>query len=109
MPLNSCVVPQGVNGPVAVWVTSDNQALINNPRDRATDKLVAGPTMVFVDSSPDVLAQLARTQSSSVPNAVVTSGSTAVSTITPSQASAVVASAFATPAVSVMGFSSVSM
>ena len=88
LPFNACVVPQ-VNGPVALFITSDSQPLINNPRDRATDKLVAGPTMIFVDPSADVLGQLAR--SGSV--AAVASASTVVSTITPAQASAVISSA----------------
>lgn len=107
LPFNACVVPQ-VNGPVALWITSDSQPLINNPRDRATDKQVAGPTMIFVDSdpTPDVLGQLARAGSPTV------SGDTVVSTLTPSQASAVIASAgaSATPgpsALTIVGFSSV--
>ncbi|KAJ3484440.1 hypothetical protein NLI96_g5644 [Meripilus lineatus] len=95
-PISSCVVPN-VNGPVAIWITSDSQPLLNNPRDRATDKFIAGPTMIFVDSSQDVLGQLARGSSSSLAGLTssVPIGNTVISTITPGQASAVISSAFA--------------
>ena len=63
LPFNACAIPQVVNGPIAVFITSDDQPLINNPRDRTTDKLVAGPTFIFIDSSADALSQLARSGS----------------------------------------------
>ncbi|KAH9049257.1 ferritin-like domain-containing protein [Lactarius deliciosus] len=37
LPLNQCVVPEGINGPVAIWVTKDDQPLNNNcarPREQ---------------------------------------------------------------------------
>jgi len=81
LPLSQCVVPDGINGPVALWVTSDIQPLINNPRDRAIDKLVAGPTIAFLDTKPQILGQMARTLGGTPP--------TVTSTITPDQATSV--------------------
>jgi len=85
LPLSQCVVPDGINGPVALWVTSDAQPLINNPRDRATDKLVAGPTIAFVDTKPQLLGQVARTPVGAPP--------TVTSTITLDQATSVLSDA----------------
>ena len=60
MPFNNCVVPAGINGPSAIFITSDGQPLLNNVIDRATSQLVAGPTMVFIDSQTQTLGQVAR-------------------------------------------------
>jgi len=60
LPLKDCVIPKGINGPVAIFITSDGQPLINNVRDRATSQLIAGPTLAFVDTQPQLLGQLAR-------------------------------------------------
>ena len=72
LPLSQCVVPAGIDGPVALWVTSDSQPLLNNPIDRAVDKQVAGPTIAFIDSKSQLLGQLARTPSSPPPPSVST-------------------------------------
>ena len=84
LPLSQCVVPDGIdiNGPVALWVTSDSQPLVNNPRDRAADKMVAGPTIAFLDTKPQILGQMARTLPGAPP--------TVTSTITPDQASSII-------------------
>lgn len=89
LPLSQCVVPDGINGPVAIWITSDLQPLINNPRDRAVDKLVAGPTIAFLDTKPQILGQLARTLPGAPP--------TVTTTLTPDQASSVLSSASPLP------------
>ncbi|KAG7446086.1 uncharacterized protein BT62DRAFT_980966 [Guyanagaster necrorhizus] len=96
LPLSACVVPQGIDGPVALWITSDSQPLLNNVRDRATSQLVAGPTMTFVDTSPQTIGQLVRSVSSST-NGTVTNGTVTVttSTISPDQASSIISSASA--------------
>ncbi|KAH6915493.1 ferritin-like domain-containing protein [Coprinopsis sp. MPI-PUGE-AT-0042] len=83
-PINDCVVPSDINGPVAIFVTSDAQPLLNNVRDRATTQLVAGPALAFIDIQPQTIGQLAR--GSGV-------AATSTSTISPSQASGVVAGA----------------
>jgi hypothetical protein len=57
-PIGNCIVPQGINGPVAIWITPDNQPLLNNLQDRQTQTVVAGPTVLFVDTVGDTLGQL---------------------------------------------------
>jgi len=101
LPLSQCVVPDGINGPVAIWITSDNQPLLNNVRDRASAQLVAGPTIAFIDTHPQLLGQLVRNggvassdSDGSTAVAVTTSAdiSTSTTTISPAEASAIVAS-----------------
>ena len=58
LPLDQCIVPQGVEGPVGLFITSDNQPLNNNVRDRATQAVLAGPTMAFIDTQKQLLSQL---------------------------------------------------
>lgn len=90
LPINECVVPEGINGPVAIWVTSDDQPLINNVRDRATTQIVAGPALAFIDTKPQLIGQLVRGASAgSQPQ----QGSATTRTISPAEASAVIASA----------------
>lgn len=104
LPLSQCVVPPNVNGPVALYITSDDQPLANNVRDQATDKLIAGPTMAYIDIVPEQLASFARTGSagssgsSSGSASPAASTETSVTTITPEQASSVLSSATATDA-----------
>ena len=71
-PLSQCVVPTGIDGPVAIWITSDSQPLVNNPIDRAVDKQVAGPTIAFIDTKSQLLGQLAHTPQGNPPPEVVT-------------------------------------
>jgi len=87
LPLSQCVVPQGINGPVAVFITSDGQPLINNVRDRATNKIVAGPTLAFIDTKPQMLGQIARSSSGAAAQ-----NSTSTQTISPAQASSIIVS-----------------
>jgi hypothetical protein len=60
LPFSDCVVPSGINGPVAIWVTSDGQPLNNNVRDRANTQIVAGPAIAFIDTIQESLGSLAR-------------------------------------------------
>jgi len=94
-PIDNCVVPSDLNGPVALFITSDGQPLLNNVPDRATKQLIAGPTMAFIDSSPELLGGLTRNTASG--QAPV---STSTSTISPAEASAVLAGASSTGAAS---------
>ena len=106
LPLSQCVVPDDINGPVAIWITSDNQPLLNNVRDRASAQLVAGPTIAFIDTHPQLLGQLVRNggvassdsdgSGSTTTAAVTTSAdiSTSTTTISPAEASAIVASVY---------------
>jgi hypothetical protein len=86
LPFDQCTVPDGIDGPVAIFITSDEQPLINNVRDRATTQLVAGPTMAFIDTQSQMLGQMLRAVGSN------TQPSTTTQTITPEQASSVIAS-----------------
>lgn len=60
LPFHKCVVPKGINGPVAVFITSNGTPLANNVVTQVADTTVAGPTIVFVDSVPDKLSKLVR-------------------------------------------------
>lgn len=100
LPFDQCIVPDGVSGPVAIWITSDQQPLVNNVRDRATSQLVAGPLIAIIDTQPDMIAQLARTGSSSSSSS---GDSTSTQTITPEQASSIIAGASATASAATAG------
>lgn len=112
LPFDQCIVPSGVNGPVALYITSDGQPLANNIRDQATNSLIAGPTMAYIDTVPEALAALARPGASSAagssappadaaaPSSTVSatvSSSTTVTTITPDQASSILDSLSPSP------------
>ncbi|KZV71399.1 hypothetical protein PENSPDRAFT_664420 [Peniophora sp. CONT] len=62
-PVDNCMVPANVTGPVAVWVTKDDQPLANNARDRTDTNVLAGPSIVFIDTTVDMISQLVRTSS----------------------------------------------
>jgi hypothetical protein len=95
LPFSQCVVPQDVNGPVAIFITSDGQPLLNNVRDRAQTQVIAGPTFVFIDTQPQILGQLIRGAGSGASGSQnVTSTST--KTISPAEASSIISSAQAT-------------
>lgn len=85
LPLSQCVVPNGINGPVALWITSDSQPLVNNPIDRAVNSQVAGPTIAFIDTQPQLLGQMAHNLPGSPPSVT--------STIPLSQASSILSDA----------------
>ena len=91
-PFNTCVVPSGINGPVAIFITSDGQPLINNVVNRATTQLVAGPLLTFIDTQPQILGEAVGITSGS--NSSSSSGSTITTqTISSAQASAIISSA----------------
>ncbi|KZP15098.1 hypothetical protein FIBSPDRAFT_1048337 [Athelia psychrophila] len=50
LPYSACTVPAGINGPVAIFVTIDDQALANNVLIQTTVTVLAGPTMAFIDT-----------------------------------------------------------
>jgi hypothetical protein len=62
LPLSQCVVPPNTNGPVALWITSNNTPLANDVTTRSTDGAVAGPAIFFVDTQPEMLGQMVRGQ-----------------------------------------------
>jgi hypothetical protein len=58
LPINNCVVPSGINGPVAIFVTSDDQPLNGNAQERASQAVVAGPTLAFIDIDQQTIGEL---------------------------------------------------
>ncbi|KAI0356692.1 hypothetical protein OH77DRAFT_226148 [Trametes cingulata] len=95
LPFDQCVVPDGVEGPVAIFITSDDQPLNNNVRDRANQPVIAGPAMAFIDTQKQLLGQLALAASS---NSGSSDASTATTTISPSEATSIISSASAASA-----------
>ncbi|KAN0140246.1 Ferritin-like domain containing protein [Lactarius tabidus] len=65
LPLSECIVPKDINGPALVWVTSDDKPLDPTLEVRATQQVVAGPQIIFVDSQIEALGQLVHNNSSS--------------------------------------------
>ncbi|EKM59598.1 uncharacterized protein PHACADRAFT_250200 [Phanerochaete carnosa HHB-10118-sp] len=106
-PYDQCIVPQGIDGPVALYITSDDQPLANDIIEQATIDLIAGPTMAFIDTVPDDLSGLVLPGSSSSGSgssgsgsstvSATVSSSTSVTTITPDQESSILASLSASP------------
>jgi hypothetical protein len=88
MPLDNCVVPEEANGPVAVWVTKDNNALNAIAIQRDANTTVAGPTMFIIDAKSEALGAMVRNTGSDS-----SSPSTTTKTISPASASGIVASA----------------
>ncbi|PVF94759.1 hypothetical protein CPB86DRAFT_876167 [Serendipita vermifera] len=87
-PIDNCKVPEDLDGPVWIWLTTDQQPLALNIHDRASDKILAGPTAAFIDSKSSALGALVRTNGA---------GFSSSETLAPSQTSSLLASATATP------------
>lgn len=61
LPIDKCIVPEGIDGPVALFITSDQQPLANNAVLRqSANNVVAGPNFAFIDPNPNPLSQLIR-------------------------------------------------
>lgn len=60
LPLSQCIVPDNLNGPVWIWITSNNQPLNANIAQRDATTIVAGPTAIFLDNQADALGALVR-------------------------------------------------
>lgn len=88
MPLGQCNVPPGINGPVLIWVTKDDNPLINNVIDRDTISQVAGPAIAFIDSQSETLGALVR--STGTNSGATTTETTTIST---DEASSIIAGA----------------
>jgi len=61
MPIDNCIVPDGINGPVYIYITNSTQPLQANLKNQCTSCQAAGPTLIFLDTAPEFLGQLART------------------------------------------------
>ncbi|GAA5888727.1 hypothetical protein JCM5296_000084 [Sporobolomyces johnsonii] len=64
-PANACVVPTGIDGPVAVYLTNTSTPLATNIVVQDTLTIVAGPGFIFVDSQMTLLSSLFAISSSS--------------------------------------------
>jgi hypothetical protein len=65
LPIDQCVVPQGINGQVAIWITSDDQPLNGNAVQRQSNAIVAGPLLTFIDIEVDELSETIRSSGKS--------------------------------------------
>lgn len=89
LPYNQCVVPNTVNGPVAIFITSDNNPLQPDPVNRASaNNILAGPAVAFIDADQELIGQMVRTSSGTG----TASASTTTSTISPGAAESIIAS-----------------
>lgn len=101
LPLNDCIVPNGINGPVAIFLSNDTQPLSANINLQNKAQILAGPAITFIDSQPDSLGSLVRKGSNPVPisneitpdqaNAALSQASGSVSTGTDTTAAATIA------------------
>ncbi|KAF7982285.1 hypothetical protein HWV62_28944 [Athelia sp. TMB] len=65
LPYSACTVPAGINGPVLIFVTSDDQALANDVVIQATETVLAGPAMAFIDIVTEEIDIVVKSGSSS--------------------------------------------
>lgn len=88
--LSECKVPDGLDGPVAIFITSDDQPVVANSIDRINNngKIIAGPTMAFIDTAPQMLGQMLRAGNGGTTETT--------STISPDQASSILSGSSAT-------------
>jgi len=81
LPLDNCVVPAGINGPVYIFVTNTTQPLLNSQVNQLSSSIIAGPTLAFLDTVSDASADALKTGADS---------STDTSIITPAEASKII-------------------
>ncbi|GAA5893743.1 hypothetical protein JCM6882_003084 [Rhodosporidiobolus microsporus] len=55
-PAKECVVPGGIDGPVAVYLVNSTVPLASNIIIQNAAAITAGPALVFVDSKPSILS-----------------------------------------------------
>jgi hypothetical protein len=107
LPFDQCVVPDGLNGPVAIFVTNDSTPLVNNVRDRNAAQVIAGPNIAFIDTKSEALGSSVRSSSGSSGSNNNSNGETvSTTTITPEEASSILNAASATDSAAVAGSTS---
>jgi hypothetical protein len=84
LPIDECIVPNGINGPVAIFLTTDPQPLSADVTVQDATAILAGPAIAFVDAQADALGSLVRQGANPVQ---------ITDQITPSQANDVLSSA----------------
>jgi len=60
-PIDNCVIPANIDGPVYIYITNSAKELPVNPQQQCTDCIAAGPALIFVDTQPQALGNLVRT------------------------------------------------
>ncbi|KAH9991672.1 hypothetical protein BJV74DRAFT_414417 [Russula compacta] len=60
LPVDKCVVPAEINGPVVVFITSNNKSPNSNVVDRSGQSGVADPVITFVDTHTNLIDGLVR-------------------------------------------------
>ncbi|KAG8745878.1 hypothetical protein FRC12_014425 [Ceratobasidium sp. 428] len=83
-PIDQCVVPQGIEGPVYIYVTNSTQPLLNSQQNQNVGSIVAGPTGAFIDTRTESASQLFKSGQLNQGG-----GSVTTNTLSPSQASQV--------------------
>jgi hypothetical protein len=89
-PIDQCVVPQGLEGPVYIYITNSSQPLLNSQQNQNVASIVAGPTGTFIDTRQETASKLFRSggqlnAGGASPNVPT------VTTLTPEQASRIAA------------------
>ncbi|QRV72945.1 cytochrome b2 (L-lactate ferricytochrome C oxidoreductase) protein [Ceratobasidium sp. AG-Ba] len=85
-PIDSCVVPQGIEGPVYIYITNQSQPLLNSQQNQNVAQIVAGPTGAFIDTKAESASALFKSGGQVSP-----AGSNTVNTISPAEASQIAA------------------
>jgi len=67
-PFQSCSVPSNITGPVAIFVTNSSTPLVADVTQQNGSSIVAGPTLTFIDTTPQTLGTLARNVGQSAPS-----------------------------------------
>jgi hypothetical protein len=60
LPADNCVVPAGVDGPVAIFITESSSPLSGDVINRQSQKVLAGPKLSFFDEKDDLTSDLIR-------------------------------------------------
>jgi rubrerythrin len=92
-PIDGCKVPDGLEGPVYIYITNTTQPLLNSQQNQNVASIVAGPAIGFIDTRQESASQLFK----STGQLNQGSGAATTNTISPSQASEIAAGAAPTP------------
>jgi len=65
LPIDGCIVPNGINGPVAIFLTTDAKPLVADVVTQNAAQILAGPAIVFIDQA-DPLGSIVRKVSNPV-------------------------------------------
>ncbi|KAF8338946.1 uncharacterized protein EI90DRAFT_3118017 [Cantharellus anzutake] len=57
LPFDQCIVPNGINGLVYLYITNTSQPLLQDLTHQFSGSIVAGPTGAFIDTQPEALSE----------------------------------------------------